>query len=107
MGQTSNGGTSFDGTVFSLSVGLKPFIRTVPTGAAVGASVEILGNGLTGATSVTFDGTPVTSFTVSKSGTSISTTVPVGATTGTVDVVVTANGKTKTLKSNVPFQVLP
>jgi uncharacterized repeat protein (TIGR03803 family) len=87
------------GTVFSLSVSLEPFVETNPTSGKVGAAVKILGTSLTGATSVTFNGT-ATTFTV-KSKTEITTIVPAGATTGTVQVV-TPGG---TLSSNVPFRV--
>jgi uncharacterized repeat protein (TIGR03803 family) len=87
------------GTVFSLSVGLGPFVKANPTSGAVGAAVTILGTNLTGATSVTFNGTAAT-FTV-RSKSEIATTVPTGATTGTVRVV-TPGG---TLSSNVPFRV--
>jgi uncharacterized repeat protein (TIGR03803 family) len=88
------------GTVFSLSVGLRPFVKTLPTSGKVGASVKILGTDLTGASRVTFNGTPAT-FTISATGTSISTTLPTGATTGTVEVM-TPSG---ILSSNVPFRV--
>jgi uncharacterized repeat protein (TIGR03803 family) len=103
-GVTANGGEvrgNGYGTVFSLSVGLGPFVKTQPTSGAAAASVKILGTSLTGATSVTFNGTPAT-FTV-QSPTAIKTTVPVGATSGPVQVV-TPSG---TLTSNVNFQVLP
>ena len=89
------------GTVFSLAVGLGPFVETQPVSGQVGAVVKILGTDLTGTTSVTFDGTPAAITFVSAS--EISTTVPVGATSGTVEVV-TPRG---TLSSNVPFRVLP
>jgi len=74
-----------DGTVFSLSVGLGPFVKTQPVFGSVGKGVEILGTNLTGATSVTFNGTPAV-FTV-ESSSLITTTVPVGASTGIVQVV--------------------
>jgi uncharacterized protein (TIGR03437 family) len=67
----------------------------------VGAGVRILGTNLTGATSVTFNGTPAVFTMVSNSF--ITTTVPAGATSGNVQVV-TPGG---TLSSNVPFRVLP
>jgi hypothetical protein len=67
----------------------------------VGGFVQILGTNLTGATSVSFNGTPATFRVVLNSW--IKTTVPEGATTGTVQVV-TPGG---TLSSNVPFRVLP
>jgi IPT/TIG domain len=91
-----------DGTIFSLSVGLGPFVETNPTSGKVGAKVTILGNNLTGSTSVTFNGVAVTSFTVNSTGTAITTTVPSGATTGKVQVT-TASGTT--LTSNVKFRV--
>ena len=105
-GTTEVGGTSSDcsggcGTIFSLSVGLVPFVETNPTSGKVGAAVKILGTNLTGSTSVTFNGTAST-FTV-NSRSFITTTVPAGATTGTVKVV-TPSG---TLSSNVPFRVVP
>jgi uncharacterized repeat protein (TIGR03803 family) len=98
-GTTDGGGAYGDGTVFSLSVGLGPFVKTVPTSGKVGTAVTILGNNLTGTTSVTFNGTAA-AFTV-VSSTEITTAVPKGATTGEVQVT-TASG---TLSSNVPFRV--
>ncbi|HEV2177738.1 MAG TPA: choice-of-anchor tandem repeat GloVer-containing protein [Terriglobia bacterium] len=100
-GTTGVGGTNGDGNVFSLSVGLGPFVETQTTSGKVGAAVKILGTDLTGATSVSFNGTAATFTVVSPS--LITTTVPTGATTGTVQVV-TPSG---TLSSNVPFRVLP
>jgi uncharacterized repeat protein (TIGR03803 family) len=87
------------GTVFSLSVGLGPFVETLPNSGKVGAAVRILGNNLTGTTSVTFNGTAAKFTITSKS--EIKTNVPSGATTGTVEVKTTNN----TLKSNVAFRV--
>jgi uncharacterized repeat protein (TIGR03803 family) len=101
MGTTINGGSGPDGTVFTFSTGLGAFVETVPVAAKVGKRVIILGNGLTGSTSVTFNGTTAT-FTV-VSSTEITATVPTGATTGTVEVTT----PTGTLKSNPAFQVLP
>jgi uncharacterized repeat protein (TIGR03803 family) len=98
-GTAYNGGANNGGTVFSLSVGLGPFVETQPTSGEVGAAVTILGTNLTGSTSVTFNGTAATFTVVSAS--EITTTVPTGATTGTVQVV-TPGG---TLSSNVPFRV--
>jgi uncharacterized repeat protein (TIGR03803 family) len=100
-GTTYQGGANSVGAVFSLAVGLGPFVETNPTSGKVGATVKILGTNLTGATSVTFNGTAAT-FTV-KSPSLITTTVPTGATTGTVQVVTPSH----TLNSNVPFRVLP
>ena len=101
IGATTNGGGNFQGNVFSFSTGLGPLVETVPVAAKVGKRVIILGNGLTGLTSVTFNGTAAT-FTV-VSNTEITATVPTGATTGTVEVTT----PTGILKSNPAFQVLP
>ena len=103
-GTTAYGGTSNAcnlgcGTVFSLAVGLGPFVETRPTSGEVGAAVTILGTNLKAATSVTFNGTTAVFTVVSKS--EIRTTVPAGASSGTVEVTT----PTKTLKSNVAFLV--
>ncbi|MHB8215409.1 MAG: choice-of-anchor tandem repeat GloVer-containing protein [Candidatus Sulfotelmatobacter sp.] len=100
-GTTVSGGANGFGTVFSLSVGLGPFVETLPTSGKVGAAVKILGTSLTGATSVTFNGTAATFTVVSSS--EITTTVPTGATTGKVQVVRPGG----TLSSNVSFRVVP
>jgi hypothetical protein len=50
------GGYNFGyGTVFSLSLGLGPFVEGRPASGKTGTTVEILGTVLTGATGVTFD----------------------------------------------------
>ena len=100
-GVTFSGGPYTGGIVYWLSMRLRPFVKTLPVAAEVGSAVKILGTDLTGATAVTFNGTPA-AFTV-VSPTLITTTVPTGATTGTVQVV-TPSGA---LLSNVPFRVLP
>jgi len=97
-GTTTQGGATNDGTVFSLSVGLGSFVETNPISGTVGIKLTILGSNLAGATSVTFNGTEAT-FKASRTHTT--STVPTGATTGTVKVVTPK----KTLKSNVPFRV--
>jgi uncharacterized repeat protein (TIGR03803 family) len=100
-GTTSFGGSKNDGTVFRLDVGLGPFVKTLPTAGRLGAGVKILGTSLTGARSVSFNGVAA-AFTV-VSASEITTTVPTGATTGTVHVT-TPGG---TLLSNLVFQVMP
>lgn len=99
-GTTLRGGTYNAGTVFSLSVGLGPFVRTQTPSGAVGGAVIILGNSLTGSTGVTFNGIAA-SFTV-VSDTEIAATVPAGAKTGYVEV--TTLGGT-VLKSNMKFTI--
>jgi uncharacterized repeat protein (TIGR03803 family) len=106
-GTPGYGGVSSDckygcGTVFSLSVGLGPFVETQPASGKVGAAVKILGTSLTGATSVTFNGTAA-HFKVVSGGSEITTAVPADATTGKLKVVTPK----RTLSSNVNFRVLP
>jgi uncharacterized repeat protein (TIGR03803 family) len=100
-GATDYGATNNFGTLFSLGVGLGPFVETTPSFGKVGSPVTILGNSLKGTMSVAFNGTAATFKVVSAS--EISTTVPVGATTGTVQVT-TPSG---TLKGNTKFRVTP
>jgi uncharacterized repeat protein (TIGR03803 family) len=109
-GTTSNGGPRNPklcgnvplgcGTIFRQSMG-RAFVKSIQLDGQVGNTVIILGYGLTGSTSVTFNGTTATYTVVSD--TQISATVPSGATTGTIQVT-TPGG---TLVSNVKFEVLP
>jgi len=100
-GTTQSGGSTGDGTIYSFATGLTPFVQANPNFSKVGRAIAILGNGLTGTTSVTINGISAT-FAV-EADTLIKATVPTGATTGTIEVT-TTNG---TLNSNVAFQVLP
>jgi uncharacterized repeat protein (TIGR03803 family) len=100
-GATSQGAPSNNGTIYSLTMGLSPFIEAVPAAGRVGTPVLILGAGLIGASSVTFNGAAA-SFTV-ESASAIRTNVPTGATSGPIQVV-TPGG---TLTSNVSFRVEP
>jgi uncharacterized repeat protein (TIGR03803 family) len=104
-GTTGGGGSNClpggCGTIFRLSVGLGPFVKTLPVAGKAGAAVKILGTDLTGASSVTFGGVPA-AFTV-KSAVLITAAVPAGATSGAVQVV-TPGG---TLSSNTVFTVTP
>jgi uncharacterized repeat protein (TIGR03803 family) len=98
-GTTYQGGAHNDGTVFTLSEGLGPFVETVPTSGRVGAAVKILGTHMSAASSVTFNGAAAVFQVVGPS--EITATVPAGATTGNVEVA-TPGGL---LVSNVAFQV--
>jgi uncharacterized repeat protein (TIGR03803 family) len=98
-GTTPGNGETGEGTVFSLSVGLDPFIKTVPTSAAVGTAITILGTDLTGTTAVSFSG-KAAEFRV-ISATEIAATVPSEASTGVLEV----KTPSATLKSNVPFYI--
>lgn len=88
------------GAVFRLDMSLAPFIAFVlPTGK-VGQTAQILGQGLTGSTVITFNGIPATTFSV-VSDTYMTAVVPAGASTGPV-VVSTPTG---TLTSNKNFRI--
>jgi uncharacterized repeat protein (TIGR03803 family) len=100
-GTTYAGGVNRGGTVFSLNMGLGPFVTFVRAAGKVGQTGGILGQGFTGTTSVSLNGIPA-SFTV-VSDTYIRATVPAGATTGYATVTTPSS----TLTSNVPFHVIP
>jgi len=99
-GFAGQGGTYNYGTFFSVDLGVGPFVSLVTSAGKVGKSIGILGQGLTGATGVSFNGTAA-KFKVS-SDTYLTATVPPGATTGFVTVT-TPSGN---LKSNRRFQVI-
>lgn len=83
-GVTEFGGASNDGTVYSLDMGLAPFVNTALFTGKVGNTVTILGTHLKGTTEVTFNGSAA-NFTV-LSDTHLIATVPAGATTGPIQV---------------------
>ena len=88
-GVTEFGGTLNEGTVYSLNMGLAPFVNTPLFSGRVGTSVLILGSHLKGTSEVTFNGVPA-KFTVA-SDTHLVATVPAGATTGQLRVVASGN----------------
>jgi uncharacterized repeat protein (TIGR03803 family) len=96
-------GNSLGGGVFySMDVGLKPFAGLVTWTGKVGKTVEILGQGFNGATSVSFfNGVSATFHIVSD--TYLTATLPAGALTG----FVTVKTLTGTLKSNRQYLVIP
>lgn len=87
--------------VFTLDMGLGPFVALRHDAAAVGQTIGILGQGLAGTTAVSFNGAAAT-FT-KLSGTYLTATVPSGATTGFITVT-TPGGN---LTSNQKFWVIP
>jgi uncharacterized repeat protein (TIGR03803 family) len=97
---SAEGGSANDGVVYSLDMGFGPFITFVQSTGKIGRAAQILGQGLTGTTSVTFNGVAATSFKV-LSDTYLTAVVPSGATTGPV-VVTTTTG---TFTSNKNFVV--
>jgi uncharacterized repeat protein (TIGR03803 family) len=98
-GVTAGGGYG-EGTIYSLDMGLGPLVTFVRPTGKVGQSAQILGQGLTGSKSVTFNGVPATSFSV-VSNTYMTAVVPSDASTGAV-VVTTPSGP---LTSNVSFRI--
>jgi len=92
-----DGGTC--GVVFQFSMHLGPFVKALPGQGAVGAVIRILGNSLLSTSAVAFNGTPAAFHIVS--GTELTATVPVGATTGAITVT-TRSGNLQTI---VPFHV--
>jgi uncharacterized repeat protein (TIGR03803 family) len=95
-------GNSLGGSVFySFNVGFKPFVKLVTWSAKDGATAEILGQGFTGATGVSFDGVAAKFDNVSD--TYMTATVPAGALTGRV----TVRTFTGTLTSDRNFLVTP
>ena len=100
-GATEYGGGYGYGAIYRLDMGLGEFITFVRASGKAGYTAQILGQGFTGATSVTFNGIPAASFTV-DSDTYMTAVVPQGATTGPVEVTTSAG----TLKSNVNFRIL-
>jgi len=98
----NTGGSSLGGSVFySFNVGFQPLVYLVTWSAKEGATAEILGQGFTGASSVSFGGTPAKFKIVSD--TYLTATVPASAIIGSVSVV-TSEG---TLISNRIFLVVP
>jgi uncharacterized repeat protein (TIGR03803 family) len=88
------------GNIASFDIGLGPFVAFVVPAAKVGHVAQILGQGFTGTTSVTFNGVAATGFNV-VSDTFMTAVVPHGATTGPV-VVTTPSGP---LTSNQNFRI--
>lgn len=102
-GSTNLGGNSSVGTLFRLDTGLRSFVSFVPplSSGKVGSVIQILGQGFTSGSTVSFNGTPAV-VTV-KGSTYLTAVVPGGATTGFVSVSTSG----VTLKSNQKFRVLP
>jgi uncharacterized repeat protein (TIGR03803 family) len=99
----NSSGNSLGGSVFySLDMGLGPFVRLETWTAEVGATSQILGQGFTGATTVSFNGAVAAKFDV-VSDTYMTAVVPAGALSGSVTVTTPAG----TLASNRNFLVKP
>jgi uncharacterized repeat protein (TIGR03803 family) len=98
-GDTHSGGTVNGDTFFSINLGLPTFARLMTWWGKPGAKIGILGQGFKEATSVLFNRTSATFKTTGD--TFITATVPAGATSGYVTVVM----KSVTLTSNEVFEV--
>jgi uncharacterized repeat protein (TIGR03803 family) len=100
-GTTHDGGSNGGGVLFSLDVGLAPFVTFLPRTSPVGTKVGFLGQGFAGTKAVSFNGTPA-SFNV-VSDTYLTAIVPPGASSG----YITVTTPTKTLQSDTGFLVMP
>jgi uncharacterized repeat protein (TIGR03803 family) len=99
-GTTQLGGTSGDGTFYSLTNGQTAFIQLQETTGRVGSKIGILGQGFSASSVVKFNG--VTATTVTRTGTTfLLATVPAGANDGFVTVTTGA----VTLTSSKKFVV--
>lgn len=108
-GDTTCGGTgatggcvygSGGGVMYSLDVGLKPFVALLPYSGKAGKIIEFLGQGFKGTKAVSFNGTAASFEVVSDAY--LIATVPTGTTTGFVTVMTPK----RTLKSNKKFRVI-
>jgi uncharacterized repeat protein (TIGR03803 family) len=73
-------------TIYNLDLGLKPFVRFLPEAGNPGDTVQLLGQGFTGTSAVSFNGIAA-SFNV-VSDTFLTVSVPAGATTGRITVTI-------------------
>jgi hypothetical protein len=101
---TTPGGTATSATSFTVTVPAPTITSFTPTSGNVGATVTITGTNFTGATALTLNGAAVTGFTV-VNATTITFTVPAGATSGTV--AVTTPGGTATSTGTFTVTVPP
>lgn len=98
---TLNGGSATHGVFYGVGGNFEAFASLVTLAGKVGKTIGILGQGFTGTTAVSFNGTPAKFKAVSN--TYLTATVPDGATTGFVGVT-TPGG---TLISRQTFDVTP
>ncbi len=100
FGTTLIAGQNASGTIFSLDMGLRPFVTFVRRWGKASQTAQILGQGFRGTTAVSFGGVPAEFKVISD--TFLIATVPATARTGLVTVH-TPSGR---LVSNVPFQIV-
>ena len=100
FGMTERGGAAGSGVIYSFSDGLPRFVIPVSHSGPVGATVNILGTGLSLTTGVQFNGTPASFHVVSDSF--LTARVPAGETGH-----ITVTTSTGTLQSSSIFKVKP
>jgi len=98
-----NGAHDGCGTFYSWNANLPAFVALLPNLGKVGNIIEILGQGFTSASTVSFNGTPAVVAAQGNTGTYLRAQVPSGATTG----FVTVTNSSGTLTSNKQFVVSP
>jgi uncharacterized repeat protein (TIGR03803 family) len=96
----ADGGNPGNGVIYEWAAGLKRFVKTVPSVGVGGTEVIILGNGLTGASAVSFGGTAAKFAVVQP--TEIKAIVPAGAPSGYVRVTTSTGAVLSTV---TPFFV--
>lgn len=100
-GTTNLGGSENEGVFFGLSESLAPYVSLSPSAGNAKTTIQILGQGLSGATQVQFNGTAATFTAVSD--TYMTAIVPKAATTGYLKVVTPH----ATIQSGQPFYCKP
>jgi len=86
---TTPGGTATSAANFSVSAAVPTITSFTPTSGVIGVSVTLGGANFTGASSVKFNGTAATTFTVNTAS-QITAIVPTGSTSGTISVTTPA-----------------
>jgi uncharacterized repeat protein (TIGR03803 family) len=81
---TTGGGSGGSGVIYSIDIGQQPFVSYLPVYGRAGTKVQILGQGFTSDSTVSFNGVSA-AFTV-VSPTFLEATVPVGAASGYITV---------------------
>jgi uncharacterized repeat protein (TIGR03803 family) len=101
-GDTYEGGSTGWGVFFRLDMGLPPFVTYLNTYGRVGMTVDLLGDGFTTDSQVSFNGVAATAIS-DVENTFMKVVIPAGATTGPITVTTTKG----TLTSNKVFVVRP
>ncbi len=95
---SKNSSCATNGAMREITMAIAPVISNISASACVGGTFTVTGTGLAGVTSVSINGENAPTFTINSS-TSITVTVPTGATTGKVSV--TGHGGTNTSSSSI------